>query len=45
MLLMMGFSALSIAASLVMKVLLKRANRKLVAEAEGSGRRVQLYTE
>jgi len=45
MLLMMGFSALSIVASLLMKFLLKKDNKKLLAEAEISGRRVQLYTE
>ncbi|CAG7565385.1 unnamed protein product [Fusarium equiseti] len=44
MLLMMGFSALSIVASLLMKFLLKKDNRKLLAEAEQSGRAVKLYT-
>ncbi|EXL65971.1 hypothetical protein FOPG_17833 [Fusarium oxysporum f. sp. conglutinans race 2 54008] len=44
MLLMMGFSALSICASLLMKFLLKKDNRKLLAEAEQSGRTVKLYT-
>lgn len=45
MLLMMAFSALSIVASLVMKISLKKENKKLLAEAERTGRRVQLYTE
>jgi hypothetical protein len=45
MLLMMGFSALSIVASLLMKVLLKKENKKLLAEAEGTGQDVKLYTE
>ncbi|KAJ4015556.1 hypothetical protein NW752_007014 [Fusarium irregulare] len=44
MLLMMAFSALSIVASLLMKFLLKKDNRKLLAEAEQSGRTVKLYT-
>lgn len=44
MLLMMAFSALSIVASLLMKFLLKKDNRKLLAEAEHSGRAVKLYT-
>lgn len=44
MLLMMAFSALSIVASLLMKYLLKKANKKLLAEAEDTGRQPQLYT-
>lgn len=43
MLLMMGFSALSIACCIVMKLDLKRANRKLRAEAEEEGKSVVLY--
>lgn len=45
MLLMMGFSALSIIASLLMKFLLKRENRKMLAEAEQTGQEIKLYTE
>ncbi|KAF4420506.1 major facilitator superfamily transporter [Fusarium acutatum] len=44
MLLMMAFSALSIVASLLMKYLLKKDNKKLLIEAEQSGRTVKLYT-
>ncbi|PTD06197.1 putative transporter [Fusarium culmorum] len=44
MLLMMAFSVLSIVASLLIKFLLKKDNRKLLAEAEQSGRAVKLYT-
>ncbi|RKK71286.1 hypothetical protein BFJ69_g11134 [Fusarium oxysporum] len=44
MLLMMAFSALSIFASLLMKFLLKKDNRRLLTEAEQSGRTVKLYT-
>ncbi|KAM0327694.1 hypothetical protein ACHAQA_005989 [Verticillium albo-atrum] len=43
MLLMMGFSVLSIACCLVMKYLLRKANVKLLQEAEVSGQRVTLY--
>jgi hypothetical protein len=44
MLLMTGFSAVSIIASLLMKFLLKKDNKKLLIQAEIDGRRVQLYT-
>jgi hypothetical protein len=42
---MTGFSAVSIIASLLMKFLLKKDNKKLLIQAEIDGRRVQLYTE
>ncbi|KAK2774490.1 major facilitator superfamily transporter [Colletotrichum kahawae] len=45
MLLMMAFSALSVASSLLMKYLLKKANRKILAEAERTGQQPKLYTE
>ena len=45
MLLMMAFSVLSIVASLFMKFLLKRENKKLLAEAERTGQSAKLYTE
>jgi hypothetical protein len=44
MLLMIAFSALSIVASMLMKFLLKRENMKMLAGAETSDERVQLYT-
>ncbi|KAF4464588.1 major facilitator superfamily transporter [Fusarium albosuccineum] len=44
MLLMTGFSALSIAASMLVKFLLKKENRKLLAQAQETGQQVQLYT-
>jgi hypothetical protein len=45
MLLMMAFCALSIAAAMLMKFLLKKANRELLAEAERTGQgKPQLYT-
>ncbi|KAK1848618.1 major facilitator superfamily transporter [Colletotrichum chrysophilum] len=45
MLLMMAFSALSVVSSLVMKYLLKKANSKILAEAERIGQQPKLYTE
>ncbi|KAF0317035.1 major facilitator superfamily transporter [Colletotrichum asianum] len=45
MLLMMVFSALSVVSSLVMKYLLKKANRKILAQAERTGQQPKLYTE
>lgn len=45
MLLMMAFSALSIVASLWMKLMLKRENRKILAEFERTGLQANLYTE
>lgn len=44
MLLMMGFSILSIVCALVLKIVLKRANVKLLEEGERTGRSVTLYT-
>lgn len=44
MLLMMGFSVLSVVAALSMKVILGRANRRLLEEGERTGRAVNLYT-
>ncbi|KAJ4178087.1 hypothetical protein NW755_013426 [Fusarium falciforme] len=44
MLLMMAFSALSIAASMLMKFLLKRENKKLLAQGQQTGHEVRLYT-
>uniref|UniRef100_A0A8H7NP80 Major facilitator superfamily (MFS) profile domain-containing protein n=1 Tax=Bionectria ochroleuca TaxID=29856 RepID=A0A8H7NP80_BIOOC len=44
MLLMMAFSALSIAASMLMKVLLKKENKKLLAQGEQMEHEVRLYT-
>ncbi|USP74360.1 major facilitator superfamily transporter [Curvularia clavata] len=44
MLLMMAFSVISIIASMLMKYLLKKDNKKLLAEAESVGRDVKLYT-
>lgn len=45
MLLMMAFSVLSIIASMLMKFLLKKENKKMLAEAERTGQQVKLYTE
>jgi hypothetical protein len=44
MLLMMGFSILSIACCIVMKISLKRANAKLREESEREGRAFVPYT-
>lgn len=44
MLLMMAFSALSVAASMLMKWMLRKENKKLVAEGERTGQSVTLYT-
>ncbi|KAI8649140.1 MFS domain-containing protein [Fusarium keratoplasticum] len=44
MLLMMAFSALSIAASMLMKFLLKKENKKLLAQGQQTGHEVRLYT-
>ncbi|KAF6806571.1 major facilitator superfamily transporter [Colletotrichum musicola] len=44
-LLMMAFSALSIVASMFMKYLLKKENKKLVEEGERTGKEIRLYTE
>lgn len=44
MLLMMAFSALSVAASMLMKWLLRRENKALLAEDERTQRPVTLYT-
>lgn len=44
MLLMMAFSALSIVASMLMKWLLRRANKALIAEGERTNQPVTLYT-
>ncbi|KAL3449209.1 major facilitator superfamily domain-containing protein [Aspergillus insuetus] len=44
MLLMMAFSGVSIACALTMKVVLRRRNEKLLAEAQAEGREVTLYT-
>ncbi len=43
MLLMMAFSVLSILCCMGLKVMLKRANKKLLEESEVTGRRVNLY--
>ena len=45
MLLMMAFSILSIVASLLIKFMLKKENRKILAEGERTGQQVKLYTE
>jgi MFS family permease len=44
MVLMFAFSILSIICSLSMKLILSKANKKLLAEAERTGQRVTLYT-
>lgn len=44
MLLMMGFSALSIVCAVSLKFILKRGNAKLLAEGERTGEKVTLYT-
>lgn len=44
MLLMMGFSVLSIICAMAMKIILKKANAKLLEEGEREGRNVTLYT-
>lgn len=44
MLLMLGFSILSIVCALCMKMILARANKTLLAEAERSGQQVTLYS-
>jgi hypothetical protein len=44
MLLMIAFSVLSIACCAVMKIVLVRANTRLNASFEGTGRKPQLYT-
>jgi MFS family permease len=44
MLLMMAFSGVSIACALTMKVVLRRRNERLLAEAQAEGREVTLYT-
>lgn len=45
MLLMMGFSVLSIVAALLMKYLLKKANKELLDAAGHTGQQPKLYTE
>ncbi|KAH6686644.1 major facilitator superfamily domain-containing protein [Plectosphaerella plurivora] len=45
MLLMMGFSVLSIVAALLMKYLLKKANKELLEAARHTGQQPKLYTE
>ncbi|OAQ68066.1 MFS transporter [Pochonia chlamydosporia 170] len=44
MLLMMGFSVLSVVSALSMKIILRRANKRLIEEGERTGRSVNLYT-
>ncbi|KAL5366222.1 major facilitator superfamily domain-containing protein [Aspergillus floccosus] len=44
MILMMGFSGLSIACAMLMKVILKRENKKLLDQAGQTGQAVTLYT-
>lgn len=45
MLLMMAFSILSIVSALLIKFMLKKDNKKILAEAERTAREVKLYTE
>lgn len=45
MLLMMTFSVLSIVAALLMKYLLKKANKDLLEEAKQTGQQPKLYTQ